>query len=96
MIPHQVVFMYYFVSCGVERIYQPMAYTFGLCGPLKLNPRDAVTIDSCYNGGFMAGRIVSALIAAFLQPKTMILLSLAACVATSIVLCFVASSSAVR
>ena len=39
MIPHQVVFLYYFVSCGVERIYQPMAYTFGLCGPLKLKPR---------------------------------------------------------
>ena len=34
-----VVFLYYFVSCGVERIYQPMAFTFGLCGPLKLAPR---------------------------------------------------------
>ena len=24
-----VVFFYYFISCGVERIYQPMAFTFG-------------------------------------------------------------------
>ena len=29
-----VVFFYYFISCGVERIYQPMAFTFGICGPL--------------------------------------------------------------
>ena len=34
-----VVFFYYFISCGVERIYQPMAYTFGLCGPLSLSPQ---------------------------------------------------------
>jgi len=58
-----VVFFYYFISCGIERIYQPMAFTFGICGPLALAPRDAVVIDSCYNGGFMCGRLVSALIA---------------------------------
>ena len=31
--------------------------------------REAVTIDSCYNGGFMAGRIVSAFVAALLLPR---------------------------
>ena len=46
-----------------------MAFTFGLCGPLALAPSDAVVIDSCYNGGFMAGRLVSALIAAFIRPR---------------------------
>ena len=64
-----VVFCYYFISCGVERIYQPMAFTFGICGPLALPPSDAVVIDSCYNGGFMCGRLVSALIAAFIKPR---------------------------
>ena len=34
-----------------------------------LTNREAVTIDSCYNGGFMAGRIVSAFVAAFLLPR---------------------------
>ena len=32
--------------------------------------REAVTIDSCYNGGFMAGRIISAFVAAFLLPRS--------------------------
>ena len=49
--------------------FQPMAFTFGLCGPLALSPSDAVVIDSCYNGGFMCGRLVSALIAAFIRPR---------------------------
>jgi hypothetical protein len=52
-----LVFLYYFVSCGIERIYQPMASTFGLCGPLDLSPPAAATTDSFYNGGFMCGRI---------------------------------------
>jgi hypothetical protein len=54
---YAVVFAYYFVSCGIERIYQPMASTFGLCGPLDLSPPAAATTDSFYNGGFMCGRI---------------------------------------
>jgi hypothetical protein len=45
------------VSCGIERIYQPMAFTFGLCGPLDLSPPAAASTDSFYNGGFMCGRI---------------------------------------
>ena len=89
-----VVFFYYFISCGVERIYQPMAFTFGICGPLALQPRDAVVIDSCYNGGFMCGRLVSALIAAFIKPRNMILLSLGMCLGTAFFLCFTASYSA--
>ena len=54
---YATVFAYYFVSCGIERIYQPMASTFGLCGPLDLSPPAAATTDSFYNGGFMCGRI---------------------------------------
>ena len=90
-----VVFFYYFISCGVERIYQPMAFTFGICGPLALQPRDAVVIDSCYNGGFMCGRLLSALIAAFVKPRNMILMSLAACLGTAVFLCITASSSVI-
>ena len=39
------------------------AYTYGICGPLKLLPSAAVIIDQSYNGGFMAGRIVSIFVA---------------------------------
>ena len=89
-----VVFFYYFISCGIERIFQPMAFTFGICGPLALAPRDAVVIDSCYNGGFMCGRLVSALIAAFVAPRNMILMSLTLCIGAAIFLCVMGGSSA--
>ena len=36
--------------------------------------REAVTIDSCYNGGFMAGRIVSAFVAAVLLPRFILMM----------------------
>ena len=40
-------------------IFCNQAYTYGLCGPLKLSPSEAVVTDQSYNGGFMAGRIAS-------------------------------------
>jgi len=90
-----LVFFFYFISCGIERIYQPMAFTFGICGPLALVPREAVFIDSCYNGGFMCGRLISAVIAAFVCPRNMIFMSLAFCIGASIFLCFLGGSSAI-
>ena len=72
-----------------------MAFTFGICGPLALSPRDAVVIDSCYNGGFMFGRLVSALIAAFVTPRNMILMSLVLCIGAAVFLCFQGGSSAI-
>ena len=90
-----LVFLYYFVSCGIERIYQPMAYTFGICGPLKLSPGAAVLIDSSYNGGFMAGRIVSTFVAKLIKPRNMIIMSLVTCVGASIVLSIFATSSVI-
>ena len=87
------VFVYYFVSCGIERIYQPMAYTFGICGPLKLDPHDAVLTDSFYNGGFMVGRILSAFFAYLIRPRNMIIISLITCLCASLVLSTLAASS---
>ncbi len=51
--------LYYAMSCGIERIFQSMAYTYALCGPLALLPAQAVYTDTAYNGGFMVGRLVS-------------------------------------
>ncbi|TRY63094.1 hypothetical protein TCAL_00469 [Tigriopus californicus] len=88
-----LVFFYYAFSCGIERIYQPMAYTFGLCGPLKLAPRDAVITDSTYNGGFMTGRIVSVLLGGFVKPRNMIFASSGCCISASILLIAVGTSN---
>ena len=88
-----IVFLYYAVSCGIERIYQPMATTFGLCGPLDLSPKEAVATDSFYNGGFMCGRLVSAVVAGFVAPRNMILISLVSCVLAAVLLCVLAGTN---
>ena len=49
-----------------------MATTWALCGPLQLSPRLAALTDSAYNGGFMAGRVSGALLAARLRPSTQV------------------------
>lgn len=51
-----IVVLFYMVSCGSERIYGTMNYVFGLCGPLKLAPQEAIKTDESYSGGFMIGR----------------------------------------
>ena len=51
--------IFYFSTCGSERVFQSMQFIFGLCGPLRLSPNEAVIIDKCYNGGFMTGRFLS-------------------------------------
>lgn len=90
-----LTFFYYVISCGIERIYQPMAYTYGICGPLKLLPSKAVIIDQCYNGGFMAGRLSGIFVAKFLQPRTMIITSLFFCMLAAILLVVVGGSSVI-
>jgi hypothetical protein len=36
------MFVFYAAICGSERMFQAIQFTFALCGPLKLNPQDAV------------------------------------------------------
>jgi len=88
-----VTFFYFATACAIERIYQPMATTFGLCGPLDLLPSQAAATDSFYNGGFMVGRLVSIIAVSFLKPRTIIMISLVNCVLAAILLCVVAGTS---
>ena len=62
------------------------AYTYGICGPLKLAPSEAVVIDQCYNGGFMFGRLAGIFISKCLKPRTMIIASLIGCLGAASVL----------
>ena len=59
------------------------AYTYGICGPLKLVPSDAVVIDQCYNGGFMIGRLSGIFISKCAKPRTMIIVSLIGCLSSA-------------
>lgn len=90
-----LVFIFYAISCGIERIFQSMVFTFGLCGPLSLSPSEANTSDSAYNGGFLAGRVVATLIAGFIRPRNMLIVSLGLCLVASIILAALGSVTAV-
>ncbi len=79
--------IYYILSCGIERVFQSMAYTYGLCGPLALSPSDAVITDTSYNGGFMAGRLVSIFIAKITRPRNIIVTACTGCLIAAILLC---------
>ena len=89
-----LVFLFYCISCSIERIFQSTVFTFGLCGPLALSPQSAAISDSSYNGGFLAGRVIGTLLAGFVRPRNMLLVSLTLCLAASVVLAATASSSA--
>eukprot|EP00096_Caligus_rogercresseyi_P010433 TRINITY_DN3803_c0_g1_i1.p1 TRINITY_DN3803_c0_g1~~TRINITY_DN3803_c0_g1_i1.p1 ORF type:complete len:477 (+),score=108.72 TRINITY_DN3803_c0_g1_i1:145-1575(+) len=87
------VFFFYVLSCGIERIFQPMAFSFGICGPLALAPSAAILIDSSYNGGFMCGRIVSVGLAGIIRPRNMLYACLLFAFIGSVVLLFGAGSN---
>lgn len=71
-----LVFLFYVVSCSMERIFQSSIFTFGLCGPLLLDPRHALMADNAYSGGFMGGRVLGTALATFVRPRNLVAVSL--------------------
>eukprot|EP00095_Tigriopus_kingsejongensis_P009984 maker-scaffold17_size721972-snap-gene-6.22 protein:Tk09984 transcript:maker-scaffold17_size721972-snap-gene-6.22-mRNA-1 annotation:"sodium-dependent glucose transporter 1" len=83
-----------FASCGSERVFQSMEFTFGLCGPLHLNPSEAVVIDKSFNGGFMVGRFFGMFVAHIVPPKLLLKSSIVMCLMLSAVISVLAAKSA--
>ena len=79
-----MIVLFYFSTCGAERLFQTLEFTFGLCGPLKLPAKKAVIIDDCYNGGFFIGRLLSVLAVNFMSPKFMLKVSLTLCTVATV------------
>ena len=67
-----LIMFFYLASCGSERLFQSLEFTFGLCGPLNLPASKAVITDTCYNGGFFVGRMVSVMCPKIMSPKLMV------------------------
>lgn len=88
------IITFYMASCGSERLFQTLEFTFGLCGPLALTSRAAVVTDKCYNGGFFIGRLASIIAVKLATPKQMLKTSLTLCIFTSILLSLFGSQSA--
>lgn len=84
----------YAAGCGSERLFQSMEFTFSLCGPLKLHPKQAVFTDECYNGGFMVGRFLSIFVINVIPPKLMLKSSIFLCLLSTILLSWQGDNSA--
>ena len=85
--------LFYMSSCGSERLFQTLEFTFGLCGPLHMTSKEAVVTDDCYNGGFFFGRLASILAVKLMRPKLMLKLSLALCAISTTILSLKADDS---
>ena len=73
------IIIFYAASCGSERLFQTLEFTFGFCGPLKLTSQESVVTDDAYNGGFVFGRLASIITVQYLKPKLMLKISLILC-----------------
>ena len=87
------IVLFYLASCGSERLFQTMEFTFGLCEPLKLSSKEAVLTDDMYNGGFFIGRLASIFVVSLVSPKTMIRVSLILCTLSTLLLSIEAEKS---
>ena len=90
-----MIFVFFLISCGIERIFHSTVFTFGLCGPLQLDPKQAAISDNSYNGGFVVGRVIGTLLAAFMKPRNMIAVSLLFNIGAATILAIFALNSAI-
>ena len=74
-----LIVLFFALSGAVVRVFQSMAMTFGMCGPLQLESHLAAVTDSFYSTGMCVGRLASILLATRLLPSTLLAVCMAAC-----------------
>eukprot|EP00092_Neocalanus_flemingeri_P035684 GFUD01038850.1.p1 GENE.GFUD01038850.1~~GFUD01038850.1.p1 ORF type:complete len:455 (-),score=72.17 GFUD01038850.1:48-1412(-) len=87
-----LAFFYFAFSCGLEGFFQSQTFTFGICGPHKMEPGKAAALTTVYFSSFLAGRFSGVLLSTKLKPHTMILTSLLCCILSALLLVFTAAS----
>ena len=74
-----LIIVFFALSGAVIRVFQSMAMTFGMCGPLQLESHMAAITDSFYSTGMCVGRFASILLAIKLLPSTLLVLCMFGC-----------------
>ena len=74
-----LIVIFFALSGAVIRVFQSMAMTFGMCGPLQLESHMAAITDSFYSTGMCVGRFASILLATKLLPSTLLVLCMVGC-----------------
>ena len=85
-----LIIVFFALSGAVIRVFQSMAMTFGMCGPLELPSHMAAITDSFYSTGMCVGRFASILLATKLLPSTLLVLCMVGCTIAAILLIILA------
>jgi len=87
-----LAFFYFAFSCGLEGFFQSQTFTFGICGPHKMEPGKAAALTTVYFSSFLAGRFSGVLFSTKFKPQTMILTSLLCSILSALLLVLWAAS----
>jgi len=85
-------FFYFAFTCGIEGFFQSQTFTFGICGPHRMEPEKAASLTTVYFASFLVGRFSGVLLSTRFRPQSLILSSLTCCILTGILLIFLAES----
>ena len=85
-----LIVVFFALSGAVIRVFQSMAMTFGMCGPLQLESHMAAITDSFYSTGMCVGRFASILLAMKLLPSTLLVLCMFGCTIAAVFLIILA------
>ena len=85
-----LIIVFFALSGAVIRVFQSMAMTFGMCGPLQLESHMAAITDSFYSTGMCVGRFASILLAMKLLPSTLLVLCMFGCTIAAVFLIILA------
>ena len=85
-----LIIVFFALSGAVIRVFQSMAMTFGMCGPLQLESHMAAITDSFYSTGMCVGRFASILLAMKLLPSTLLVLCMFGCTIAAVLLIILA------
>jgi len=79
-------FFYFAFSCGMEGFFQSQTFTFGICGPHLLSPKEAAVLTTVYFSFFLLGRFSGIFVSSRVKPQWIIVASLISCVVFSLIL----------
>jgi len=51
-----LAFFYFAFTCGIEGFFQSQTFTFGICGPHRMEPEKAASLTTVYFASFLVGR----------------------------------------
>merc|ERR1712029_1162148 len=90
-----LAFFYFAFSCGIEGFFQSQTFTFGICGPHRLDPKKAAVLTTVYFACFLVGRFSGVPLSSRLKPRTLLLMSIICVMFSGFILSITAAKSVI-